>query len=141
MKAISSDNFDFTTCPKKKRKSRKGAKSVKSLAVDSICDFPKPELDIECLSPKTQHSTPGKSLKTFAEQLKSLPLVSVEEKLNFPLKFERDRFFLDFNSGRGSSSDTDPGFKVSTQSGSSSLKSNFKEKEIVYFEKTKHTQL
>ncbi len=87
MKAISSDNFDFKTCPKKKRKSRKGAKSVKSLAVSSICDFPKPELDIECLSPKTQHSTPGKSSLTFAEQLKSLPLVSVEEKLNFPLKF------------------------------------------------------
>jgi hypothetical protein len=68
--------------------------------------------------------------------LESLPRVSVEEKLNFPLKFERDRFFLDFNSGKGSSSDTDPGFKASTQSGSS-LKSNFKE--IVFFEKTKHT--
>ena len=46
---------------------------------------------------------------TVEYQLKQLPVGTVFEKLNFPLKFERDKFVMDFSSGRsGSDPDTTP---------------------------------
>ena len=46
---------------------------------------------------------------TVEYQLKQLPVATVFEKLNFPLKFERDKFVMDFSSGRsGSDPDTTP---------------------------------
>ena len=35
--------------------------------------------------------------------LNELPVATVFEKLNFPLKFDRDQFVLDFSSGKSSS--------------------------------------
>jgi hypothetical protein len=38
-----------------------------------------------------------------ASYLKELPVATVYEKLNFPLKFDKDQFVLDFSSGQTSS--------------------------------------
>ena len=54
--------------------------------------------------------------------LKELPVATVFEKLNFPLKFEKDAFLLDFSSGSGiSSSDPDIITKRSVNNRESSL--------------------
>ena len=46
---------------------------------------------------------------SFTSKLKLLPVATVREKLNFPLKFEKQSFCLDFRSAGGSAtSDCEP---------------------------------
>lgn len=49
------------------------------------------------LSSKSSKTSDG--LPTFESKLKALPTATINEKLNFPLKFDRESFCLDFSSG------------------------------------------
>ena len=59
-------------------------------------------------SPKQSQDSQKSAEKTFSKQLSRLPIATVSEKLSFPLKFEKESFCLDFQSGGSTTSDCEP---------------------------------
>lgn len=90
------EDFTEVQIKKKKKKNRKKKKALSEQATS-----------IEDELGKVEESG------LMAQQLEQLPTATIYEKFNFPLKFERDQFILDFSSGR-SSSETETFKKVNS---------------------------
>jgi len=54
-------------------------------------------------SPHESHSS-----EITVKKLRKLPACSITEKLNFPIKFDKDAFCLEFNSAKSTTSDCEP---------------------------------
>ena len=59
-------------------------------------------------SPRQSQDSMKSGEKTFQARLERLPVATVSEKLRFPLKFEKESFCLDFQSGGSTTSDCEP---------------------------------